>query len=534
MARSTLTLLATMVLFCGASLWSADEATPVVTTLTAAEAATAAGATAAGAASAEAAAPPHKAQAKIDAAKAWFGTYVAPGTKDGKGDEIAASPINNGDNAWMMASTALVLLMTIPGLALFYGGLVRKKNILSTLMHSFILCGVVTVLWTIFGFSMAFGSGPLDAAGAPTMWARFFGGFNDFIMLKGVLFDPALATNGNRFPINLDYAPTISFAVFCMFQLMFAIITPALISGAYAERIKFSGMLVFTVIWMIFCYFPLAHMVWGKHGLFNWGFGALDWAAFDFAGGTVVHISSGVAALVCAILVGKRKGYPTSPVMPHSLVLSVIGASFLWVGWFGFNAGSALGANGLAALAFANTQIAAAAAALSWPLAEWFIRGKPTVLGALSGAVAGLIAITPACGFVEPGSALIIGLVAGALCFSSTSYLKRALGYDDALDAFGLHGVGGIWGAIATGIFLSVDVNPNIAALNEGLYKAIVDGKSMIGNQIVAVLITIAWSAVVATIALLVAKCTVGLRTTAEDESEGLDVSQHGEEGYNH
>ena len=526
MARTSLTLLAALVFTCGASLWSADEAAaPAVTTAPPAAAA---------AAPAAPAAPPHKAQPKIDAAVAWFGTYVAPGTKDAKGADVAATPINDGDNAWMLASSALVLLMTIPGLGLFYGGLVRKKNVLSTLMHSFILCGVVTVIWTIFGFSMAFGPGPLDAAGAPTMWAKFFGGFTDFIMLKGVAFDPALTTVANRFPVNLDYAPTISFAVFCMFQLMFAIITPALISGAYAERIKFSGMLVFTVIWLVFCYFPMAHMVWGKNGLFNWGFGATDWAAFDFAGGTVVHISSGVAALMAAIILGKRKGYPESPVMPHSLVLSFIGAALLWVGWFGFNAGSALGANGLAALAFANTQIATAAAALSWPLAEWIIRGKPTMLGSISGAVAGLVAITPACGFVEPSGALWIGLIAGALCFSSTSYLKKALGYDDALDAFGVHGIGGMWGAIATGIFLSVDVNPNIAALNADLYKAIIDGKSMVGNQIVAVLITIVFSAVVATVGLLVAKFTVGLRATAEDESEGLDVSQHGEEGYNH
>ena len=266
-------------------------------------------------------------------------------------------------------------------------------------------------------------------------------------MLKGVFFDPALAEHGNRFPINLDYAPTISFGVFCMFQLMFAIITPALISGAYAERIKFSAVVIFSVIWLILCYLPLAHMVWGKGGLFNWGFGAKDWAAFDFAGGTVVHISSGVAALVVALFLGKRKGYPEQQMAPHSIVLSVIGASLLWVGWFGFNAGSALGANGLAALAFGNTMIATAGAALSWPLMEWILRGKPTVLGGISGAVAGLVAITPACGFVEPGSALVIGLLSGLICFSAVSYLKRALGYDDALDAFGIHGVGGIFGA---------------------------------------------------------------------------------------
>jgi Amt family ammonium transporter len=415
--------------------------------------------------------------------------------------------------------------MTIPGLALFYGGLVRRKNVLSTMMHSFSLAAVVTVIWAVCGFAIAFGGA-----------GKFWGGLDEFVMLKGVIIDAGLFTNGDgtRFPISTDYAPTINFGIFCMFQLMFAIITPALISGAYAERIKFSAMLAFTVGWLFLCYLPLAHMVWGKNGLFNWGFGAIDWAAFDFAGGTVVHISSGVAALIFCIILGKRKGYPESPMMPHSLVLSVIGAALLWVGWFGFNAGSALGANGLATVAFANTQIATAAAACTWPLAEWLIRGKPTVLGAISGAVAGLVAITPACGFVEPGSALVIGLIAGALCFTSVSYLKRALGYDDALDAFGVHGVGGMWGAIATGLFFSVDVNPNIAALNGDLYKAIVAGSHpVLWNQIKAVLVTVLLSGVVTTVVLLAIKHTIGLRATPEDESGGLDLSQHGEEGYN-
>ncbi|GDY14058.1 ammonium transporter [Planctomycetota bacterium] len=511
MARLILPLFAVLALAWATTAWAEEPAAAAPPAPAAAPPAAAAPA-----------APPHKNQANIDAGKAWFGTYVAPGTKDDKGAEIAATPINNGDNAWMLVSCALVLLMTIPGLALFYGGLVRRKNTLSTMMHSFSLAAVVTVIWTICGFALAFGGGG---------W--FYGGFADFVMLKGVAFDPALAAHSNRFPINLDYAPTISFAVFCMFQLMFAIITPALISGAFAERIKFSGMLVFTVLWLLFCYIPLAHMVWGKNGLFNWGFGATEWAAFDFAGGTVVHISSGIAALMCAIFLGKRKGYPERSMTPHSLVLSVIGAALLWVGWFGFNAGSALGANGLAALAFTNTQIATAAAALSWPLAEWIIRGKPTVLGAISGAVAGLVAITPACGFVEPGSALIIGLLAGLICFSAVTYLKRLLGYDDALDAFGVHGIGGIWGAIATGLFFSVDVNPNLPALNDGLYKAIVDGTHpVVLNQIKAVLVTIVLSAVVSVIALLIVKFTVGLRVTETDEEEGLDLSQHGEEAY--
>ena len=454
--------------------------------------------------------------------------------KDKEEREVAVpAALNNGDNAWMLISTALVLLMTIPGLALFYGGLVRKKNLLSTMMHSWILCGLITVLWVAFGFSWAFGGGPVDAAGAPTLLAKFFGGW-DYLMLKGVLFDDNLYTTAQRFVINTDYAPTINFGIFCMFQLMFAIITPALISGAYAERIKFSGMLVFTVIWFCCAYLPLAHMVWGKNGLFNWGFGASDWAAFDFAGGTVVHISSGIAALVISIFLGKRKGYPESPMPPHSLTLSVIGAALLWFGWFGFNAGSALGANGLAVVAFVNTMVSTAAAALSWPLAEWLIRGKPTVLGSISGAVAGLVAITPACGFVTPGSALIIGLIAGALCFTSTSYLKRALGYDDALDAFGVHGIGGMFGAIATAIFFNVESNPGIAALNPDLYRAIANGsQGLLGNQLKAVLITIVISAVISVIALLIAKYTVGLRVSAEDESTGLDLSQHGEEGYN-
>ena len=511
MARLILPLFAVLALAWATTAWAEEPAAAAPPAPAAAPPAAAAPA-----------APPHKNQANIDAGKAWFGTYVAPGTKDDKGAEIAATPINNGDNAWMLVSCALVLLMTIPGLALFYGGLVRRKNTLSTMMHSFSLAAVVTVIWTICGFALAFGGGG---------W--FYGGFADFVMLKGVAFDPALAAHSNRFPINLDYAPTISFAVFCMFQLMFAIITPALISGAFAERIKFSSMLVFTFLWLPFCYIPLAHMVWGKNGLFNWGFGATEWAAFDFAGGTVVHISSGIAALMCAIFLGKRKGYPERSMTPHSLVLSVIGAALLWVGWFGFNAGSALGANGLAALAFTNTQIATAAAALSWPLAEWIIRGKPTVLGAISGAVAGLVAITPACGFVEPGSALIIGLLAGLICFSAVTYLKRLLGYDDALDAFGVHGIGGIWGAIATGLFFSVDVNPNLPALNDGLYKAIVDGTHpVVLNQIKAVLVTIVLSAVVSVIALLIVKFTVGLRVTETDEEEGLDLSQHGEEAY--
>jgi Amt family ammonium transporter len=564
MKRFLLPSLAMLALVCGSSL-QAEDAAP---------AAPAAAATAA-APAATAAAPDAmpETEKRIKAAKQWFGYSYVPYTDDdkkalaeaqaklvkdpndkdakaivdakaaadavtykdkGEKEVVNTVAVNDGDNAWLLTSAALVLLMTIPGLALFYGGLVRRKNVLGTFMHSWVLCGVVTVLWVIFGFSWAFGGGPVGADGAPTTLAAFFGGW-DFAMLKNVVMDPSLYATSGRFPVNGDYAPTISFGVFCMFQLMFAIITPALISGAYAERIKFSGMLVFTVIWFCFAYLPLAHMVWGKNGLFNWGFGAINWAAFDFAGGTVVHISSGVAALVAAIILGKRKNYPEQPMMPHSLVLSVIGAALLWVGWFGFNAGSALAANGLATVAFVNTMIATAAASLTWPLAEWLIRGKPTILGGISGAVAGLVAITPACGFVEPSSALIIGLIVGFLCFTTTSYLKRALGYDDALDAFGVHGIGGMFGAIATGVFLNAEANPNIAALNPDLYRLIVGGtQPVVMNQIKAVLVTVVLSAVVATVALLVAKFTVGLRTSSEDETAGLDLSQHGEEGYNH
>jgi Amt family ammonium transporter len=578
MTRTLLSFFAALVLSCGA-VWAEDAAPAAAAPAPAAapaadakpaEAAAPAAAADAKPAEAPATGPGSETEKRIKAAHQWFGyTYVPytdddkkawadaeaklkkdPNDKDAKAvmdakkamDDIpykdkaekevgAPNALNDGDNGWMMISTAIVLMMTIPGLALFYGGLVRKKNVLSTMMHSWILCGVITLLWVLFGFSWAFGQGPVGADGAPTSMAAYFGGW-DFAMLKGVLFDPALYTNAQRFVINGDYAPTISFGVFCMFQLMFAIITPALISGAYAERIKFTGMLVFTIIWFCFAYLPMAHMVWGKNGLFNWGFGASDWAAFDFAGGTVVHISSGVAALMAAIFLGKRKGYPETPMPPHSLVLSVIGAALLWVGWYGFNAGSALGASGLSMVAFVNTTIATALASLSWPAAEWIIRGKPTVLGSISGAVAGLVAITPACGFVDVSGALWIGLIVGALCFTTTSYLKRALGYDDALDAFGVHGIGGMFGAVATGVFLNVESNPAIAALNPDLYRAIVGGQSMVGHQIKAVLITVVLSAVVATVGLLVAKFTVGLRVTPDEENEGLDLSQHGEEGY--
>ena len=439
---------------------------------------------------------------------------------------------NAGDNAWMLTSTLLVLLMTLPGLALFYSGLVRAKNVLGTMMQSVAITGVVSVIWCICGYSLAFGGD-----------GKFIGSLSQYAFLTDVIWkDGALLS-----AVNADYAMSIPHGTFMLFQLMFAVITPALICGAYAERIKFSGMMVFSVLWLFIVYIPMAHMVWGKGGLFNWGLGptggigATDWAAFDFAGGTVVHISSGVAALMAAIILGKRKIAETEAMRPHNLTLSFIGACLLWVGWFGFNAGSALSAGGLATLAFANTHFATAAAALTWPLAEWIIRGKPTVLGAISGAVAGLVAITPAAGFVSPASALIIGAVAGILCMATSSYLKAALGYDDALDAFGVHGIGGMWGAIATGIFFAVDANPNVAGLTStavnkdfsGLYEAIKAGThNVILGQVKAVLVTVVFSAVASTVILLVVKYTIGLRVTADQEAEGLDLTQHGEEGY--
>jgi Amt family ammonium transporter len=343
-----------------------------------------------------------------------------------------------GDNAWMLTSAALVLMMTGPGLALFYGGLVRRKNVLGTMMHSFILMAVVTVLWAIYGYSMVFAEG------------NAFIGDLRYLFLNGVGAAP-----------NADYAATIPQQTFMVYQLMFAIITPALISGAFAERIKFKSMLLFTVLWSTFVYFPLAHMVWGKGGLLNaFTNGAIP--CFDFAGGTVVHISSGVSALVCAIYLGKRVGYPSEAMKPHSVVLSAVGACLLWVGWFGFNAGSALAASGLATSAFVATHFATAAATLGWMFAEWVRNGKPSVLGAISGAVAGLVAITPASGFVQPMPALLIGFVAGIFCFFTATSVKKMFGYDDTLDAFGVHGCGGTLGAILTGVFATNLVNDGL------------------------------------------------------------------------
>ncbi|MCU1268554.1 MAG: ammonium transporter [Acidobacteria bacterium] len=416
-----------------------------------------------------------------------------------------------GDNAWILVCAALVLLMTGPGLALFYGGLVRKKNVLGTMMQSFILMAVVSVIWAVYGYSLAFSEGN-----------SFIGGFG-YLLLRGVGGEP-----------NADYAATIPQQSFMLFQLMFAIITPALITGAFAERMKFSAMLAFTVLWSTFIYFPLAHMVWGKGGYLNATLGG-HVPALDFAGGTVVHVASGVSALVCAIYLGKRLGYPKTMTAPHSLVLSFIGACLLWVGWFGFNAGSALAAGQLATSAFAATHFAAAAATLGWLMIEWLRQGKPTVLGGISGAVCGLVAITPASGFVTPMSSLIIGFIAGIACFLMVTEVKKRLGYDDSLDVFGVHGTGGTLGAILTGVFATKLINPVFKdASGNPLPVGLVDGHAgQIVNQLIAVGITIAL-AVIGTIVLLkLVDLIIGVRVNEEEEIQGLDLSQHGEEGYN-
>ncbi|HEX7730673.1 MAG TPA: ammonium transporter [Terracidiphilus sp.] len=410
----------------------------------------------------------------------------------------------NADNAWMLVSAALVLLMTGPGLALFYGGLVRKKNILGTMMQSFAMMGLITILWAIVGYSLAFAHG-----------TSFIGGL-DHIFLKGVGAAPG------------PYAATIPAQTFMVYQLMFAIITPALITGAFAERMKFSSMAVFLSLWSLIVYSPMAHMVWGVGGLLNAAGGMFP--SLDFAGGTVVHITSGVSALVTALYLGKRIGYPHTQMTPHSLVLSFIGACLLWVGWFGFNAGSALNSGPLATSAFVNTHFAAAAAAFGWTIAEWIHNGKPTALGAISGAVAGLVAITPASGFVQPFPALLIGLIAGLFCAFMVFVVKAKLGYDDSLDAFGVHGAGGTMGAVLTGVFATQVINPIFGA---NVPTGGVDGHwGQLVNQFAG--IGLAWGiSIVGTLVLLfLVDKTMGLRVSAEHESEGLDLSQHGEEGY--
>jgi len=422
-------------------------------------------------------------------------------------DQRVTAAQSAGDNAWMLVSAALVLMMTGPGLALFYGGLVRRKNTLAIMMQSFLLMALISVLWALVGYSLCFGgNGPV------------IGGF-EHAFLRGVGADP-----------NPDYAGTIPQSTFMIYQLMFAIITPALITGATAERMKFSGTVLFLTLWFLVVYAPLAHMVWGKGGFLNASLGG-KFPTLDFAGGTVVHISSGVSALVCALYFGKRTGYPKQPMPPHSLVLSFIGACLLWVGWFGFNAGSALAASALATSAFVATHMATAAAAMSWSIAEWIKNGRPSALGAISGAVAGLVAITPAAGFVGPMPALAIGFIAGLVCYYMVTKVKSIFGYDDALDAFGVHGAGGTIGALLTGVFAQQVINPIFGA---GKAVGGMDGHwGQLGNQLVGVLI--AWGfALVGTIVLLkITDMITGVRVSETEEIEGLDITQHGEEAYN-
>ncbi len=417
-------------------------------------------------------------------------------------EEAAAPVLNAGDTAWMLTSTALVLFMTIPGLALFYGGLVRSKNVLSVLMQCFAITALITVLWTIYGYSIAF-----DTTGMEQGVINI----NSFIGTLGKAFLHGVTVE--------SLTMTIPETVFMCFQMTFAIITPALIVGAFAERMKFSAMLWFMALWFTVVYLPIAHMVWSGNGGLMW-----DWGVLDFAGGTVVHINAGIAGLVACLVLGPRKGYPTTAMPPHNMGYTLIGASMLWVGWFGFNAGSAVAANGTAGMAMAVTQIATAAAALGWMFIEWISHGKPSVLGIASGAVAGLVAITPASGFVGPMGALVIGVVAGVVCFLAATKMKRAFGYDDSLDVFGVHCIGGIIGALLTGVF---------AAASLGGSKPDLDIAAQLLIQGKGVLVTLVVSSVASFVILKVIDLVIGLRATPEQETEGLDLALHDERGYN-
>ena len=410
--------------------------------------------------------------------------------------EAAPAAIDTGDTAWVLTSAALVLMMTIPGLAFFYGGLVRVKNVLATLMQSFFMVGIITLQWVLIGYSLGFSPG------------NGLIGSLDWLGLQGVGLEP-----------NAAYAATVPHQAFMIFQMMFAVITPALMTGAFAERMKFSAFVVFSLLWATLIYDPLAHWVWGTGGWLR------DLGALDFAGGTVVHISSGVSALVAILIIGKRTGFGKIPTPPHNLPFAVLGAGLLWVGWFGFNAGSALGANGLATNAFVVTHIAAASATIGWVLAEWMISGKPTILGAASGAVAGLVAITPGSGFVSPLSAIIIGLAGGVICYTAVM-MKSRMGYDDSLDVVGVHGVGGIFGALATGVFASKAIN---SAGADGL---IYGNTALMKSQLIAVGATIAFAVVGTAVILFIIKAVMGLRVTEDEERLGLDLSQHSESAY--
>jgi Amt family ammonium transporter len=480
MARTPLSLLAALALTFGTCLWSAEDAPAPTTAPAAAVAAEVATTVAATTATAEA-------PAAAEAAPA------AP-----------APTLDTGNTAWMLVATVLVLMMTIPGLALFYGGLVRSKNMLSVLMQCFAVTCTGAIIWLAVGYSMAF---------SVTGMVQNEVNINSIV---GAL-DKSFLAGLTKESLWINGVPE---SVFFVFQMTFAIITPLLIVGAFAERMKFSTMLVFSAIWSVLVYAPMCHMVWAGNGGLIWDMGALD-----FAGGTVVHINAGIAGLVAALIIGKRQGYPNRPMKPHNLVFSVIGASLLWCGWFGFNAGSAVGANYDAGMAMLVTMLATAGAGFTWMVAEWVIHGKPSVLGIISGAVAGLVAITPACGYSGPIGSLILGCVSGFVCFLSVAYLKKALGYDDSLDAFGVHGIGGIIGAIGTGIVASTSVGGF-----KDLGEVGISGQVWI--QIKSVLFTLVFSGVLTAIILYILKATMGLRVAETDEEEGLDITQHGEEAY--
>ena len=420
--------------------------------------------------------------------------------------------INGADNAWLLVSSALVLMMTGPGLALFYGGLVRTKNVLATMMHSMFLMSLMSVLWFAFGYSLAFGDGN-----------AFIGSFSQHLFLRDVGAAP-----------NTDYAATVPAQTFMLFQMMFAIITPALITGAFAERIKFSAFVLLMIGWLLLVYCPLAHMVWGKGGFFNWALGGRV-PVLDFAGGTVVHISSGASALVCALVLGKRVGFPQEPMPPHNVVLSLIGAGLLWVGWFGFNAGSALNSGALATSAFAATHFAGAAGGLSWACVEWLAKGKPSVLGTASGMVAGLATITPASGFVTVPAAVCIGLVAGVACYFAVTRLKSKFGYDDSLDVFGVHCVGSTVGMLMLGFLASAEVNPAIGSTwKDGeQIVSLAGGIAQFARQAVGIAVAAALGALGTFVLLKVIGATIGLRVGREGEYAGLDLTEHGESAYN-
>ncbi len=456
-----------------------------------------------------ASAPPSAAAQAPAAAAAPAAPAAAPS------EPVKPPAYDHGDTAWMLTSTALVLMMTIPGLALFYAGMVRRKNILATVMQSFAICCLVTIVWTVCGYSLAFTNGPPGAAFGGYALSAFVGDASR-LMLHGIEAgfskqDDTGFVLGNGVAGVTPAPYAIPETVYMMFQMTFAIITPALIAGAFAERMKFSAMCLFMVGWSIFSYSLIAHWVWAPTGWLS------KLGTLDYAGGTVVHINAGIAGLMCCLVMGRRRGYGHDNMAPYNLTYAVIGASLLWVGWFGFNAGSAVGATGRAGMAMAVTQIATAAAALAWMFAEWVLKGKPSVLGIISGAVAGLVAITPASGFVLPGGAIVIGVAAGVICYLSASYLKHALGYDDSLDTFGVHGVGGIVGALLTGVFASATIGGT-----DGSFAQFV-------IQCQAVGVTLVWSSLVSLVLLFALKATIGLTVTPEEEMEGLDTVCHGE-----